>query len=257
MIGFFAKKIISQGLVPFNLGLAGSVFGCFFIFKRNYTVGSYCVLGAIALIYIFSTPIVANHLLKRLETQYPEIQFDDLPDARFIVVLGGGLSRTFQPKDQFKLSSASLQRLTQAVELYEAQKQKGKPATLILSGGNAYNPEHPEANYFAIEAIQLGVDPQDIIIENQSLDTADQAIKIFKLISHQPTYLVTSASHMPRSMALFQHQGMKPIAVPCNFLATRFRWWANWLPQSNMLGYSQAALHEYFGLLWSKWCGSI
>ena len=64
----------------------------------------------------------------------------------------------------------------------------------------------------------LGVKPQDIVLESDSRDTADEAEIIAKMIGRERFILVTSAAHMPRSMALFKKRGLQPIPAPTDFL---------------------------------------
>ena len=72
--------------------------------------------------------------------------------------------------------------------------------------------------------------------------------------------LVTSGLHMPRSVAIFEHQGFEVIPMPADFLAT---WGAEgrtvelgvdgWLltifPDSEQLDMSSRALREYIGMV--------
>ena len=76
----------------------------------------------------------------------------------------------------------------------------------------------PEAEVMARIAVLLGVKPQDIRLETDSRDTADEAEIIAKMIGREKFILVTSAAHMPRSMALFRKRGLQPIPAPADFL---------------------------------------
>ncbi len=253
MIGFILKKTLSQCFVPFNIALACLSIGWLFMRFRPTLRGNYLIFIGIICLYGFSTPWVANHLLSPLESRYPSVTISNHPNATRIVVLGGGLPRTLLENKPFRLSAASQDRLIQGITVYQALHHEGKEATLILSGGNPYHPQEPEAKHLQQEAIILGVSPEDIVMESTSKDTAEEARNLLPILNTQPFYLVTSANHLPRAMALFKHLGMNPIATPCNFMTSRVRWWTTWLPESNQLGGSQAALHEYLGLLWGKW----
>jgi hypothetical protein len=57
----------------------------------------------------------------------------------------------------------------------------------------------------------------DIILRSLSKDTKDQAIHIRKILDNNSFILVTSASHMPRSIVLFRKQGLQPIPAPTDF----------------------------------------
>jgi uncharacterized SAM-binding protein YcdF (DUF218 family) len=71
---------------------------------------------------------------------------------------------------------------------------------------------------------------------------------------------VTSALHMPRSVALFRHLGIEVIPAPTDFTVTQAGWdnlfafepqsfLINILPNASSLGLTTNALKEYLGLI--------
>ena len=56
----------------------------------------------------------------------------------------------------------------------------------------------------ARQLIESGIPKEDIIIHNTPKDTKEEAIKIKELLGDERFILITSASHMPRSMAIFK-----------------------------------------------------
>jgi uncharacterized SAM-binding protein YcdF (DUF218 family) len=72
-------------------------------------------------------------------------------------------------------------------------------------------------------------------------------------------YLVTSAVHMPRSVALFRNQGLDPIPAPGQY------WYKpmpdspliRFFPSSSAVRASNASVHEYLGILWYWFRGRI
>jgi len=105
----------------------------------------------------------------------------------------------------------------------------------------------------------LGVKPQDISLESDSRDTADQAEIIAKKIGRERFILVTSAAHMPRSMALFRKRGLQPIPAPADFPAREPQGFdpSRFFPGAGGLGQVETALHEYLGLAWAWLRGEI
>jgi len=67
----------------------------------------------------------------------------------------------------------------------------------------------------------MGVSDSDIVLEPDSKDTKDEAVLIQKIVGNEKLILVTSASHMPRSMALFKKRGMQPIPAPTDHTIKR------------------------------------
>ena len=82
-----------------------------------------------------------------------------------------------------------------------------------MSGGGAFDPVY-EAEVMARVAREMGIPESDIILETKSIDTKDEARFIKPIVGNEPFVLVTTASHMPRSIALFKKLGMDPIPSP-------------------------------------------
>jgi uncharacterized SAM-binding protein YcdF (DUF218 family) len=79
------------------------------------------------------------------------------------------------------------------------------------------------------------------------------------MIGKEPFFLVTSASHMPRAVALFKKLGMKPIPAPTGHLAKRPRGRnpQRYFPSPEGLHKSQRLVYETLGMIWAKFRGQI
>ncbi|MCJ7818734.1 MAG: YdcF family protein, partial [Syntrophales bacterium] len=173
---------------------------------------------------------------------------------KWIVVLGGGhVSDPSLPANS-QISPAALGRVVEGVRLYKVIPG----SKLLLSGGAVFDPV-PEAAVMAQVAGLLGVKPEDIVLESDSRDTAEEAEIIAKLIGRKKFFLVTSAAHMPRSMALFRKRGLQPIPAPADFRAPNTQSFepGSFFPGVGSLGQTQTALHEYLGLAWAWLRGAI
>ena len=80
----------------------------------------------------------------------------------------------------------------------------------------------------------------------------------------EPFLIVTSASHMPRSIALLGAQGLNPIAAPADFASdatTTVSWEApsvhRLYPNASSLWRSERTVYEYLGLLWARLTGML
>ena len=114
------------------------------------------------------------------------------------------------------------------------------------------------AEIMADVAIALNVDKKDIVLEVSSRDTKDEALLIKKIVGDDEFILVTSASHMVRSMALFRKQGMDPIPAPTDFwIKERQRMGAEVFPSAYKLRMAERAVHEYLGIMWGKIRGQL
>ncbi len=128
---------------------------------------------------------------------------------------------------------------------------------MILSGGDMFGLTS-EARHMADVAESIGMDAKDIICEPDSKDTKDQAILIKSLTGGRQFILVTSASHMPRSMALFKKMGMSPVPAPAGHLTSKGPSGpGSYFPSSKNLAKSENLIHEYLGIAWAKLRGQI
>ena len=89
-------------------------------------------------------------------------------------------------------------------------------------------------------AMQLGIPKDRIITFPLAKDTIEEAQYLKWDVGTYPFRLVTSATHMPRSMAIFQGQGLTPEAAPTDFITRQGYWWQ--LDANNLLS-SQRAIH--------------
>jgi uncharacterized SAM-binding protein YcdF (DUF218 family) len=167
--------------------------------------------------------------------------------------LGAGNSGDARYPANEKLSSASLSRLIEGIRIYKQIPN----CKLILSGGRIFGSQ-PDSAVMNNVASMLGVKPEDIVVEAGSRDTFNEAVFLKRIIGDKPFILVTSAYHMPRAIALFNQQGMYPIAAPTQLLikkkTTVFK---SFFPNSTYLVYSDIAIHEYLGMLWGRISGLL
>ncbi len=260
---FLFKKIVPLFIFPVPLCLELLLGGLALLwFSRRQRAGKILVSLGAGLLLIFGYAFVPDLMLRPLERQYPPVA--DLaagqagPQAaqagKYIVVLGGGSTSDPKLPVTSQLSPGSLYRLLEGVRLYKA----GLGRKLILSGGGGSDPV-PESQAMARIALIMGVNPPDIIQESTSLDTEEQARLLKPMVGREKFFLVTSASHLPRAMALFRKQGLLPLAAPVGHLV----WWApQWspgdcFPNSGGLQRLEVALHEYLGLAWARLRGVI
>ena len=219
------------------------------------------VLMSIGLMMILftSNAWVSQWLVKSLEWQ--NLPPAELPKAEAIVVLGGGIKPATPPRPSVDMSEAG-DRIIHGAELY----RQGKAPLLVLSGGRIdwKDGGPPESQDMADIAEIMGVPPEAIAQEPDSLNTYENAANVRKILAAKEidgsVLLVTSAIHMPRSLLVFRHQGINVIAAPTDFLVTQndsfegegSTWQAtllNLVPDAYKLQQSTKALKEYIGLV--------
>jgi uncharacterized SAM-binding protein YcdF (DUF218 family) len=154
-----------------------------------------------------------------------------------------------------QLGGISTLRLLEGVRCAQLVSQQHQAPRLILSGGAVFG-DHTEARMMASVVDLLGLAPNTKTeIETESRDTAEQARFLKKKLGSEPFILVTSASHMPRSMMLFERLGMHPVAAPANRHSqpSHGPWLLRLLPNANNLATSDSAIHEYLGYIFYRW----
>jgi uncharacterized SAM-binding protein YcdF (DUF218 family) len=201
--------------------------------------------GAAILAYAASTPLVGVALLRPLESKFPPLRPDQLPNVHYVVVLGSG----YAPHDGISVTAAlDHEGLVRAVEALRLVRLL-PGAQLVVSGGPLAGLP-PVAQGYAQLARELGVLDQAVVVSDRPHDTRAESREVHNLLGSTPFLLVTSAYHMPRAMLLMKRAGAMPIAAPAGqraFGAAPFGW-ESLLPGAGGLGATERALREYAGL---------
>jgi uncharacterized SAM-binding protein YcdF (DUF218 family) len=263
---FLFKKVVASLLLPLSLCLGLLFIGLGLLwFTRRQRSGKILVSAGAGLLLVLSYSGVSDMALRPLELKYPPVADSDagsggpqdghfLGAGSYIVVLGGGINRDATLPVTSQIGSQSLSRLLEGVRLYKAEPGR----KLILSGGPVFSPIS-ESQVMSRVALIMGVNPRDILQESVSRDTEEQARLLKPLVGRERFFLVTSAAHMPRAMALFRRQGLEPVAAPAGLPAQQTAPWSpgDFFPSSLSLQRMEIALHEYLGLAWAWLRGVI
>lgn len=249
---FFLKKYAAKLLFPIPLVLELLLLGLLLrtVFKRP-RAGNWVMGAGLFLFLLFSTGLLTGPLLGSLEQKYPVFDPARHPDKSFtsVVVLAGGAVNDPDLPPNSRLFPASLARLVEGVRIYKELDN----ARLVLSGWG-WGSGQGESEFMAQTAIMLGADPSDLFLEKQSTDTAEQAEFLSDYLFGQEFILVTSASHMPRSMTLFRFQNLTPTPAPTDFEYSELNQWTprDLIPSAENLRDTERAFHEYLGLAWES-----
>jgi len=249
---FTFKKIVSLILMPLPFGLLMGFFGLFILcFTQRQKTGKMLVSFALIFIALISYSPFSNLLLSPLEKTYKKYDSNQ-KKISYVVVLGGGHISDLDLPLSSQIASASLTRLVEGIIIY----RENPGSRLIVSGWQGRYDPVPNSALMASIANALGVPLDDIIIEPRPKDTKDEARLIKDIVKKDLFVLVTSASHMKRSAALFNHYHLNLIPAPTYFQVKKIK---NPLcvPGSGGLQNSEMALHEYLGMIWSKLRGQI
>jgi uncharacterized SAM-binding protein YcdF (DUF218 family) len=252
----FFSKLLPLFVYPLGLTCLLLVAALFTFWKRPRWSASFILL-ALVILLISGNGWVANQLTVSLEQQY--VPTADLPKADAIVVLGGAVRPQIPPRPWIDVTEAG-DRPIYAAQLY----RQGKAPVVILSGGRIewQGGGPPESGDMAKLVEALGVPSAAILQDPTSLNTYENAVNVKKILQQRGfkrILLVTSAVHMPRSIQIFNKQGIDAIPAPTDFLVTQQelqeahsslegRLLAA-VPESENLYRLTRALKEYIGIL--------
>jgi len=216
-MGFLLSKLLPPLLMPLGLALLLQIAGQL---GRRRRWGPWLSWAGLALLWLASMPLVSRQLIWGLEERAVRLSPAVIPRADVVLVLGGGLSPALPPRRGVEVGEAG-DRLLTGVELL----QEGKAPWLLLSGGkvsfNAGDPAPPEARSAAALAGRLGVPPERIVLSEKARNTAEEARALQGMAAQRgwrTVLLVTSATHLPRSLATFRRlTDLTIIPVPCDF----------------------------------------
>lgn len=260
-MGFLLSKLLPLFVYPLGLGLllqlAGLTAG-----RRGAKRWGLGLSGTgVAVVWLFAMPVVSRQLIWGLEEQAAALTPAVIPTADAVVVLGGGLQPALAPRRGVEVNEAG-DRLLTGLRLM----RQAKAPLLVVSGGRVSftrgDPAPPEAVEARRLAMELGLPSAQIVLNPGSRTTAEEAVDIGALArqrSWRRVLLVTSAFHMPRSLASFrQRSGLTVIPVACDYqLPARSNFGAptpgsvikGLLPDAEFLYLSSIALREHLGLL--------
>lgn len=97
------------------------------------------------------------------------------------------------------------------------------------------------------------------LFENNK-DTHDEAVSIAAHLNGKRVALVSSATHLPRAMALYRSQGLDAVPAPTDYTAKQSQEpqpLYSYLPKGRYLMYSEAAIHEWIGVWWARLRGQV
>lgn len=259
----YLSKLLPLFIYPLGIVCVLMVIALVSLWKRPRLATTALVLALIVLLGA-SNSWAANLLVRSLEWQNMPAAVD-LASAEAIVVLGGATKPAAPPRPSVDLKEEG-DRVLYAAQLY----RQGKAPLVILSGGRvAWSGTGPsEAMDMKTILSQMGVPESAILEEPTSLNTHENAVNVKKILTSlgiNRVLLVTSAMHMPRSLLIFQRQGIAAIPAPTDFLVTANELpelsstpqatLLNLLPDTERLHQFTRALKEYIGLAVYRWRG--
>jgi len=193
----------------------------FHLWRRQWRSAAWLGIPTALLFLLGSTPLV-HTLVASAERPYASALRSQMSTpgspSSAILVLGGGYYPSEHDLYGFALGSGASRILT-GLEL----ARQGRATNLVL-GGSVPLPGTDEVTGAKVQSWVTSLGVRGIAVTNLGLcrNTYEEALAFKPLMqSNQWTsvLLVTSALHMPRSLALFRKQGLAVEPVACDFRA--------------------------------------
>jgi uncharacterized SAM-binding protein YcdF (DUF218 family) len=263
---FVLSKIVAAIVYPIGLFFLLVALGLSLVRwgrgERSRAWGWRLFAAGLMILFLASNPFVSEQLIRSLERQV--MPPGPVPRADGVIVLGGGITSQAWPRPTPEVNEAG-DRLLYGAHLI----REGLADWMVLAGGSGEIAfaEQTEAEAMREMLAWMGVEPEQIILDVTSRTTyenAREALPLARDRGARSVHLVTSASHMPRSLAVFRRQarrlGMEDLEIipaPCDFLVIDPEKWPPWyyqlassiLPTAEALDRSTRMIHEYYGLV--------
>ena len=239
-------SVLTQPLTWVLLLLAVSLLA-----RKNPARSRRWVVAAVALLLLLGWQPLPDMLMRYLESQYAEIPPGaDLRGYVGAVVLGGSTEASYiaHAHSQPLLTDAA-ERMTAPVAMLRSNPHLKLVYTGggVMQGANALS----EAQRAQVFFDGMGVTAPRIVYEGASRTTHENAVLSAQLPGVDPKQrwlLVTSAWHMPRSMATFAKTGWNVTAYPVDFRTGDTTPWTEYGLETGLRNW-QLALHELLGWL--------
>lgn len=160
-----------------------------------------------------------------------------------IVVLGAGLSETITGNAAIPFHAYS--RISKAADLYLQCEKLNHKCTLLISGGSPAG-KPSEASEYANILKKLGIPASDILIEDKSLNTWQNAKFSQPLLTpFDSVAIVTNGLHARRTDLYFRHFGVNANIIASDdfpIKLSHWQWGLNWFV-------FEVEIHEWLGIV--------
>lgn len=205
--------------------------------------------GGLVILALLGFQAIPDALLRSLENRYSAPTADAIEQHVGVIVLGGAVGHptSYEAHGQVPLGEAA-ERMTVPVGLLRTHAK----LELIFSGGEGrlLTTGVTEAELARAFYQEQGIDMARVQLEDGSRTTRENAQQVAHLLGErckEPWLLVTSAWHMPRSIAEFQAVGCNVTPYPVDFRTGKTTSLTEYSLAYSLLRW-QTALHEWLGL---------
>lgn len=244
---YAASKILWFVLRPATFALLLALVGLALMWRGRRAGRWLLLLGLGFFVLMLATPI-APLVVMPLEDRFAR------PTAMpahvdGIIVLGGAVDQNITEARGIPSLNGAAERMTELVAL----ARRYPDARLVFTGGQGslVHGSLTEADVARALWTALGVDPARVVYEDQARNTFENAVLTKALVQPRPGetwLLVTSASHMPRSVGVFRRAGWNVVPWPVNYRTGHGFAALYDAPFVERIGQFEVGLREWIGL---------
>lgn len=259
---FLFSKMGQFCIEPLNWVIVFVALSLLFLGLRKFHLCKRFLLLALMDLLIVGWLPSSEIFLRVLEDAVPKANLTQMSEKDFggIIILGGAIEGGEIAVDRGEISIySSAERITKAFELIRQYPQ----LPFIFSGfsGRLSPKGMSEADAFKQLIAEQGLPDTNAHYENQSRNTYENVAFMKPMLlglsvralndaddAPKPWLLITSASHMYRSLKIFQKQGIDVIPVPVDYQTSRHLRWGRFDLEDGMQNWNRL-MHETVGLL--------
>jgi uncharacterized SAM-binding protein YcdF (DUF218 family) len=208
------------------------------------------LLYALIVFFFFSNSFIVDEIMRPWEIR---TRFNEIKKRKYDygIVLGGIMNGYVYATEQI-IFNRSVDRLMQAIVLY----RQGVIEKIVFTGGSGsvIEKDMKEGIFVKNYLLSIGIPDSCLIMEWESRNTYENAVYTKELIgagNERCDLLITSGSHMRRSLAIFRKQGfcVDPFSADLNAGVRKY-------DPSHLLMPSYRAMEEW-GQLLHEWTGML
>lgn len=216
-MSFVLPRLIWLALNPLSILLALICIALLLQLTRWRRTGRRLLYVCTVFIVMLSVLPVGTLMLAALEGQYPPLR--RLPKKVDGIIVLGGAS---QPHIAFARGQAAVNGNAERLLAFASLARRYPEAKLVFSGGRGGLRKSvlSQADVVAKIFVESGLETGRIVFESEARNTNDSPRLIRERVeprAGETWLLVTSATHMARSLGVFRKQGWNVTAYPCDY----------------------------------------
>jgi uncharacterized SAM-binding protein YcdF (DUF218 family) len=231
------KTVLRSMILPPAGPLLLAILGLF-LMKRRPRLARVCLVAAVSLLWLLSTPVVSD-ALEALAESYPPVDLRSAAGAQAIVILGGGGVRAFAPEYAgMAAEPLMLERLS-----YGAYVARRTNLPILVTG---YSIETTAMRATLLR--NFAIEPR--WMDDRAYDTfqnARNSVRLLAAAGVKRIVLVTHATHMRRAVHEFTDAGVEVVPAPVGMHSVRNYGIARYMPEPEAMQRAYAAIYELLG----------